>query len=102
MADPKSYPILLAEVGPVRHAGNRKATELGAHVGLQLSLSMIYFALLPIVPAVEDRVFHILLEQSFFDINSTDFCTASLSHLRTMLPESSSRPLPAKRPNHAT
>ena len=26
----------------------------------------------------------------------------SLSHLRTMLLESSSRPLPAKRPNHAT
>ena len=28
--------------------------------------------------------------------------TVSLSHLRTMLPESSSRPLPSKRPNHAT
>ena len=28
--------------------------------------------------------------------------TASLSHLRTMLPESSSGPLPAKWPNHAT
>ena len=28
--------------------------------------------------------------------------TGSLSQLRTMLPESSSRPLPAKRPNHAT
>ena len=26
----------------------------------------------------------------------------SLSHLRTMLPESSSRPLPAQQPNHAT
>ena len=30
------------------------------------------------------------------------YCTASLSHLRTMLPESSSRPRPANRPNHAT
>ena len=29
-------------------------------------------------------------------------CTASLSHLRTMLPESSSCPQPAQRPNHAT
>ena len=29
-------------------------------------------------------------------------CTASLSHLRTMLPESSSLPMPAKWPNHAT
>ena len=28
--------------------------------------------------------------------------TASLSHLRTMLPESSSLPFPAKWPNHAT
>ena len=28
--------------------------------------------------------------------------TASLSHLRTMRPERSSQPLPAKRPNHAT
>ena len=28
--------------------------------------------------------------------------TRSLSHLRTMLPKSSSRPLPAQRPNHAT
>ena len=28
--------------------------------------------------------------------------TASLSHLRTVLPESSSRPFPYKRPNHAT
>ena len=28
--------------------------------------------------------------------------TASLSHLSTVLPESSSRLLPAKRPNHAT
>ena len=28
--------------------------------------------------------------------------TASLSHLRTMLPESSSCPQPAQRPNHAT
>ena len=28
--------------------------------------------------------------------------TASLSHLRTLLPESSSWPLPAKRPSHAT
>ena len=28
--------------------------------------------------------------------------TGSLSHLRTMLPESSSWPLPAQRPNHAT
>ena len=28
-------------------------------------------------------------------------CTGSLSHLRTMLPESISRPLPAQRPNHA-
>ena len=28
--------------------------------------------------------------------------TASLSHLRTMLPESSSRPLPVKWPNHTT
>ena len=35
-----------------------------------------------------------------------NFClylhTASLSHLRTMLPESSSCPQPAQRPNHAT
>ena len=30
------------------------------------------------------------------------FTTASLSHLKTMLPESSSWPLPAKWPNHAT
>ena len=29
-------------------------------------------------------------------------CTASMSHLRTLLPESSSWPLPAKWPNHAT
>ena len=29
-------------------------------------------------------------------------CTASLSHLRTMLPKSSSCPKPAQRPNHAT
>ena len=29
-------------------------------------------------------------------------CTASLSHLRTLLSKSSSRPLPAKWPNHAT
>ena len=28
--------------------------------------------------------------------------TASLSHLRTMLPKSSSCPKPAQRPNHAT
>ena len=28
--------------------------------------------------------------------------TGSSSHLRTMLPESSSQPLPAKQPNHAT
>ena len=28
--------------------------------------------------------------------------TASLSHLRTMLPDSSNQPFPAKRPNHAT
>ena len=28
--------------------------------------------------------------------------TASSSHLMTMLPESGSRPLPAKRPGHAT
>ena len=28
--------------------------------------------------------------------------TASLSHLRTKLPESSSRPLPTQQPNHAT
>ena len=28
--------------------------------------------------------------------------TASLSHLRTVLPESSSQPFPYKRPNHAT
>ena len=40
VADPKSYPILLVEDGPVRHAGNRKATELGAHVWVQLSLSL--------------------------------------------------------------
>ena len=32
----------------------------------------------------------------------SQWSTASLSHLRTMLPESSSRPLPDKRPNHAT
>ena len=31
-----------------------------------------------------------------------DPSTVPSSHLRTMLPESSSRPLPAKRPNHAT
>ena len=30
------------------------------------------------------------------------YSTASLSHLRTMLPESSSCPQPAQRPNHAT
>ena len=29
-------------------------------------------------------------------------CTASLSHLRTMLPKSISCPKPAQRPNHAT
>ena len=34
-------------------------------------------------------------------IKSNEY-TASLSQLRTMLPESSSRPLPAKRPYHAT
>ena len=28
--------------------------------------------------------------------------TGTSSHLRTMLPESSSRPLPAQQPNHAT
>ena len=28
--------------------------------------------------------------------------TMSLSHLRTLLPESSSQPLPAKQPSHAT
>ena len=28
--------------------------------------------------------------------------TASLSHLRTILPESSSQPMPAQRPNHAS
>ena len=32
----------------------------------------------------------------------TCLCTASTSNLRTMLPESGSRPLPAKRPYHAT
>ena len=36
------------------------------------------------------------------DILIPEGSTASLSHLRTMLPESSSRPLPAKWPNHAT
>ena len=29
-------------------------------------------------------------------------CTGSLSHLRTMLPKSSSRPLPPQKPNHTT
>ena len=36
------------------------------------------------------------------DQGSWQCSTASLSHLRTMLPESGSRPWPAKRPNHAT
>ena len=33
---------------------------------------------------------------------SMNATTASSSHMRTMLPESSSRSLPAKQPNHAT
>ena len=48
-----------------------------------------------------------LINRKYFGLSfglkrSLKFCTASLSHLRTMLPESSSWPLPAKRPNHAT
>ena len=34
--------------------------------------------------------------------HSIEVHTASSSHLRTMLPEGSNRPLPAKQPNHAT
>ena len=52
VSDPKSCKMFLVEDGPVGHVGNQTVTELGAHVWLQLSLSMIHFALLPIAPAV--------------------------------------------------
>ena len=45
---------------------------------------------------------HVLGTSISFYLVAIWFITASLSHLRTILPESSSTPLPAKRPHHAT
>ena len=51
-------------------------------------------------PSLDSHIFRVVEHPSL--ILWQGLCTASSSHLRTLLLKSSSRPLPAKRPNHAT